>query len=108
MNRLAQFARVALVWTMIAAPAVAQSITPAERSAIDNGVRAVLDATGAPSASIAIVRGGQIIYENAFGVGRITPDTAARPEMRYAIGSMNKQFTATAVLLLQEEGKLSR
>ncbi len=53
------------------------------------------------------MRGGQIVYENAYGVGRINPDTPARPEMRYAIGSVSKQFTATAILLLQEDGKLS-
>ena len=91
----------------MATAAFAQPLTPAERETIDAGVRAVLDATGAPSASIAIVRGGQIVYENAYGVGRITPDTAARPAMRYAIGSVSKQFTATAILLLQEDGKLS-
>ena len=32
---------------------------------------------------------------------------AATPEMRYSIGSISKQFTATAILLLQEQGKLS-
>ena len=72
-------------------------------------MKAVLEATGAPSASIAIVRGGQIVYENAYGVGAGSrPTTAARPEMRYAIGSVSKQFTAAAVLLLvQKTGKLS-
>jgi D-alanyl-D-alanine carboxypeptidase len=90
-----------------ATPAIAQPLTPAEKTAIDSGVRAVLDSTGAPSASIAVVRGGEIVYENAYGTGRIDPQTPARPDMRYAIGSVSKQFTATAILLLQEEGKLS-
>ncbi|HSY64391.1 MAG TPA: serine hydrolase domain-containing protein [Terriglobales bacterium] len=39
--------------------------------------------------------------------GRLDPATPARPEMRYSIGSISKQFTATAILLLQEQGKLS-
>ncbi len=89
------------------ATAVAQPLSTADRATIDAGVKAVLETTGAPSASIAVVRGGQIVYENAYGIGRITPGTAARPEMRYAIGSVSKQFTATAILLLQEDGKLS-
>lgn len=87
--------------------AAAQQLTPTERARIDSAAVAIVTATGAPSASVAIVRGGQIVYEQAYGNGRIAPNTAARPAMRYAIGSVSKQFTATAILLLAEEGKLS-
>jgi D-alanyl-D-alanine carboxypeptidase len=91
----------------LASPAVAQPLADAERTAIDTAARAALDATGSPGASIAVVRGGRIVYEQAYGIGRIDPQTPARPDMRYAIGSVSKQFTASAVLMLQEEGKLS-
>jgi CubicO group peptidase (beta-lactamase class C family) len=37
----------------------------------------------------------------------LEPPKAATPEMRYSIGSVSKQFTAAAILLLQEQGKLS-
>src|SRR5207244_9404181 len=63
--------------------------------------------TGVPSASIAIVKDGQIVYVKAYGDARLEPRTPATPEMRYSIGSISKQFTATASLLLQEQGKLS-
>ena len=89
----------------VATQSAAQQLTPAERGRIDSSAAAVLGSTGAPSASIAIVRGGQIVYEHAYGNGRGT--TAAAPSMRYAIGSVSKQFTATAILLLAEDGKLS-
>ena len=89
----------------LATTAVAQELTPADRARIDSGAAQVLTTTGAPSASIAVVRGGRIVYERAYGNGRGT--TAAAPAMRYAIGSVSKQFTATAILLLAEEGKLS-
>jgi D-alanyl-D-alanine carboxypeptidase len=82
-------------------------LTPAERARIDSAATAVLAATGAPSASVAIVRGGTLVFEQAYGDGRIDPKTAATPAMRYAIGSNSKQFTSTAILLLAEEGKLS-
>jgi CubicO group peptidase (beta-lactamase class C family) len=91
--------------TIAAAPAVAQQLTPAERTRIDSATRGVLAGTGAPSASVAVVRGGQLVYEQAYGEGRI--GTPATPAMRYAIGSVSKQFTAAAILLLAEEGKLS-
>ncbi|HEY0305639.1 MAG TPA: serine hydrolase domain-containing protein, partial [Longimicrobiales bacterium] len=87
--------------------ASAQQLTPAERAAIDSTARAILANTGAPSATVGIVRGGQIVYEQSYGNGRVEPNVAASPAMRYAIGSVSKQFTATAVLLLAEEGKLS-
>ena len=63
--------------------------------------------TGVPSASIAVVKDGQIAYLQAYGNARLDPPTPAKPEMRYSIGSISKQFTATAILLLQEQGKLS-
>ena len=103
----ARLGLVTISLAVVATAAGAQPLSTTDRAAIDAGVKAVLDATGAPSASVAIVRGGEIVYENAYGVARITPETAARPEMRYAIGSVSKQFTATAILLLQEDGKLS-
>ncbi len=92
---------------LLAAPGAAQQLTASERAGIDSSAQAVLQATGAPSAAIAVVRGGQLVYEQAYGAGRIDPRTAATPALRYAIGSVSKQFTATAVLLLAEEGKLS-
>ncbi len=77
------------------------------REKVDVIVRQALTDTGVPSASIAIVQGGAITYLQAYGAGRIEPRTPALPSMRYSIGSISKQFTATAVLLLAEQGKLS-
>ena len=77
------------------------------RASIDSAAREVLARTGAPSASIAIVRDGQLAYANAYGSAHIAPPLAATTVMRYSIGSVSKQFTATAVLLLAERGKLS-
>ena len=92
---------------LLSTSVAAQQLTATEAAAIDHSVLAVLGETDAPSASIAIVRDGAIVYENAYGKGRVTPDTAAASSMRYAIGSVSKQFTATAILLLSEEAKLS-
>jgi D-alanyl-D-alanine carboxypeptidase len=88
-------------------PVSAQQLTAAERMQIDSAAVAVLASTGAPSASIALVRGGQIVYEKAYGDARLDPRTPATPAMRYGIGSVSKQFTATAILLLAQDGKLS-
>jgi len=98
-----------IVWTIAnALPAYTQStLTPALRSAIDDTAQKVLKATGVPSASVAVVQDGKIAYVQAYGSARLDPQTNATAAMRYSIGSISKQFTAAAILMLAEEGKLS-
>jgi D-alanyl-D-alanine carboxypeptidase len=74
---------------------------------IDKAAMDVLTRTGVPSASVAVVKDGKIVYTKAYGDAKLEPKTPATAEMRYSIGSISKQFTATAILMLQEKGKLS-
>jgi D-alanyl-D-alanine carboxypeptidase len=83
------------------------TISPALRTRIDGIAEDVLKLRGVPSASVAVVQGGKLVYTHAYGKAHLDPDVAATPEMRYSIGSVSKQFTAAAILLLQEQGKLS-
>ncbi|MDQ2889671.1 MAG: beta-lactamase family protein [Gemmatimonadota bacterium] len=99
---------------LITAPAAAQHVTrgidslPAPLAAkVQAAVMDVMRKTGVPSASVGISRGGRPAYIAAFGDARLSPIMPATPEMRYAIGSISKQFTVAALLLLQQEGKLS-
>lgn len=93
---------------MCATLAGAQTQLPPDlRQKIDKLATDALAKTGVPSASVAVVKDGQIAYLQAYGDARLEPRTAANPAMRYSIGSISKQFTATAILLLQEQGKLS-
>jgi len=85
----------------------AQSLPADLTEKIDKVATDTLTRTGVPSASIAIVKDGQIAYVKAYGNARLEPETPATPQMRYSIGSISKQFTAAAILLLQEQGKLS-
>jgi len=103
--------RAVFIFTLLATSLLqAQAPTPisaALREKIDAIAKQALTSIGVPSASIAIVQGGTITYLQAYGDARIEPHTAALPSMRYSIGSISKQFTAAAVLLLAEQGKLS-
>ena len=83
------------------------SLDPALQARIDRIAQQVLAQTGVPSASVAIVKSGKLVYTRAYGLARLQPPTPATPDMRYSIGSISKQFTAAAILLLQEDGKLS-
>jgi D-alanyl-D-alanine carboxypeptidase len=102
-------ALVALICLLALASVVsAQDTLPAElRASIDKAAAEVLETTGAPSASIAVVRDGTIAYVHAYGLATLEPPTPATTEMRYSIGSISKQFTAAAILLLAEDRKLS-
>src|SRR5580658_10791935 len=93
---------VLLAAVMLATAARADEALPAAlRSRVDSAATLALTRTGVPSASVAIVRRGEIAYVNAYGLAQLAPRRAATPAMRYAIGSISKQFTAAALLLLQ-------
>jgi D-alanyl-D-alanine carboxypeptidase len=86
------------------APAV---LAPGMAAQIDHRAEEVLSHTGVPSASIAIVRDGRVVYAKAYGAARLDPWLKATPQTRYAIGSVSKEFTAAVLLMLAEDGKLS-
>lgn len=82
------------------------SIDPALKARVDAIAAGVMEQRGVPSASIAVVQGGKLVYTHAYGLAHIDPGKPATPDMRYSVGSISKQFTAAAILFLQEEGKL--
>ena len=89
-----------------ATPAAAQ-LTTETQAKIAAASEKVLAATGVPSASVGVVADDRIAYTQAFGLAHLRPDVKADASMAYPIGSISKQFTATAILLLQQDGKLS-
>jgi CubicO group peptidase (beta-lactamase class C family) len=90
---------------LIALPATAQPLTPAEVSRIDQLVADTLKNTGVPSAEVAVVRDGKLVLDKAYG--KANEGVPARPNLPYQIASNSKQFTAMALLLLRDDGKLS-
>jgi CubicO group peptidase (beta-lactamase class C family) len=86
---------------------LAGQLPQAAADRIDGIATKALADTGAPSVSIAILKDGKIAYVKAYGNARLGPATPAKPEMRYSIGSVSKQFLAGAILLLVQDGKLS-
>jgi D-alanyl-D-alanine carboxypeptidase len=95
-----------LLLLTVALPLAAQQGSDLDRKLSDK-ISASLKETGAPSVSVALVKDGQLVFAKAFGKASIDPDRPATSDTRYAVGSISKQFTAAALLLAQEEGKLS-
>ena len=88
----------------------AQTATPLtadQKSEIDGIAHKVMEKSGIPSASLAVVKDGKVAYARAYGKARLEPPLESTTAMPYSIGSISKQFTAAAILMLQEEGKLS-
>lgn len=97
-----------LVFRGLCAEAVrAQTGEPVLDAAEEAKITKMLADSGAPSVSIAIVEQGKLVYAKAFGKASLEPARDADAQTRYAVGSISKQFTAAAILLAQEEGKLS-
>ena len=86
---------------------LAAQISPDLEKKLDERITASLKKAGAPGISIAVVQGGKLVYAKAFGSADLENKRVATIETRYAVGSISKQFTAAALLLLQEQGKLS-
>ena len=96
--RLTLCAIAALLWS-----APAQDLS----SKLTEKIEAALKKSGAPSVSVAVVQDGKIAFAKAFGNADLETGRPADMNTRYAVGSISKQFTAAALLLLQEQGKLS-
>jgi CubicO group peptidase (beta-lactamase class C family) len=92
---------------ILAAAARAAGLTPGEEAQIDAAATQALALTGVPGASIAVVKDGQTVLLRAYGSARLQPPLKMQPGMAFPIGSVSKQFTASMVLLLQQDGKLS-
>jgi len=59
-----------------------------------------------PGVSLAVVREGRVVKAKGYGLANIEANSAATPKTVYELGSISKQFTATAVMMLVEEGKI--
>jgi CubicO group peptidase (beta-lactamase class C family) len=60
----------------------------------------------APSVSIALFRGDELLWSEALGLADVESEEQATPETQYAIASITKTFVAASVFMLRDEGKL--
>lgn len=84
------------------APANAQDF---ERK-IDSLILNVFTDKAGPGAVFLVAKEGQIVYQKAFGKANLELDADMRTDHIFQIGSITKQFTAVAILMLEQEGKI--
>jgi len=66
----------------------------------------VMEERGLPSVSVAVSRGGEILWEESFGWADVEGRIPATPHTPYSLASISKPMTATGVLLLRQEGRV--
>ena len=65
------------------------------------------DSLEKPGVAVAVVRDGKLIYKNGYGIAHLEYNVPISPSTVFHVASVSKQFTVFAILLLQQEGKLS-
>jgi CubicO group peptidase (beta-lactamase class C family) len=83
------------------------SASPARADRVDDYVREQMHLRHVPGLALAVVRDGHVIKESGYGLASVELDVPVSPSTVFEIGSISKQITATAVMMLVEEGKLS-
>lgn len=79
---------------------------PQKPDDVDLYVTAFIKKRNIPGLSLAVVRDGKLVKAAGYGLANLELMVPAKPETVYEIGSISKHFTAEAVMLLVEEGKL--
>ena len=74
---------------------------------IDSLILKVIKDNNGPGGAFMVAKGGKVIYDKAFGKANLELDVNLTTENIFQIGSMTKQFTAIAILILEEQGKLN-
>src|SRR6185369_17091983 len=93
-----------LVIFLIATPSLAQQ-TPAAK--IDRVIKQQMDADKIPGVSLAVLRDGKIVLLKSYGLANVEHQVPVKPTTIFQSGSIGKQFTAAAVMILVQENKLS-
>ena len=82
----------------------AQSATPID--SVDRYVAAELARQRIPGLSIAVLRGDSVLLARGYGFANVEHDVPATDSTIFQSGSVGKQFTAAAVVMLSEDGRL--
>jgi CubicO group peptidase (beta-lactamase class C family) len=99
-----------MTWPLVAlllfAPTAAAQ-TRAVADSIDGFVRSELAQQRVPGMSVAVLRGDSVLLARGYGYANVEHHVPATDSTIYEVGSVSKQFTAAAVVMLSEQGRLS-
>ena len=94
----------------VACSLTASSIALAQdhvQSRIDSVVKAEMARQKIPGVGVAVIKGGEVMLAKGYGEANVEHHVPVSPETVFQSGSVGKQFTSTAVMLLVQDGKLA-
>ena len=77
------------------------------RDTVDRLIEAEMARAHIPGVSLAVVRGGRVIKARGYGMADLEHSIPVTPETVFKIGSVSKQFLATGIMLLVQDGRVS-
>jgi len=87
----------------LSAACLGQSVT----AKVDAYVKSEMEKQQIPGVAVAVMQNGVIILAKGYGLANVEHQVPVTPDTIFQSGSMGKQFTATAIMMLVEEGKLA-
>ena len=87
------------------ASGVAQT-SPPQADTVDACVQAEMQRQHIPGVALLVARGGKILRAQGYGLANVELQAPVKPQTIFQSGSVGKQFTATAIMMLVEEGKI--
>ncbi len=91
------------IWTLV----VVIMTAGASADTVDDYIEKQRQRFRIPGLSVAVVKAGAVIKAKGYGLANLETNTAATPETVYQLASVTKQFTAAAVMLLVQDGRLA-
>jgi CubicO group peptidase (beta-lactamase class C family) len=85
----------------------AQQPSAPELSSVEAAIRSEVERQKVPGAAVAIVKDGKVLLAKGYGQANVEHQVLVTPDTIFQSGSVGKQFTAAAVMLMVEQGKLT-
>ena len=100
-NQLTKILLPSLIALLLISPALAQTPDP-----VDAYIHSEMQRQHIPGLSLLVARDGKTVRAQGYGLANVELQVPVKPETIFQSGSVGKQFTATAVMMLVEEGKI--
>jgi len=95
---------IAAIILLFVAPCIAQD---GATNRVDDFVQAEMRKQRIPGVSLAVIKNGQIILAKGYGYANVEHNVPVKAETIFQSGSIGKQFTATAVMMLVADGRIN-
>lgn len=96
--------KILLITLCVVAPCLGQANIPRQ---IDDLVKSEMRTRQIPGVAVAVVQHGKISILQTYGFANLEHQVPVKPETIFQSGSIGKQFTAAAIMILVQDGKLS-